>query len=120
MPNWIQTDWRECARGYSIALFKGSDKHSNNNFKIVLLLDKIAYWQYTGLNEADAKSAMDDLELAPGPRGDSSWLSVLARCMLKDKTAAIPATPAISVRPERSDIGTWDWVQSLSDIKLNR
>lgn len=103
---------RDCPRGYSIGLFVDYSKTVRQAYKVYLFLDSVPYWLYQNLCEYDAMQAMDDLELAPGPRGDSSWKAVLDRVMLNSQSEPYQ-TRTIMRKQDKTSIGTWEWVQNL-------
>ncbi|MDI1360643.1 hypothetical protein [Methylotenera sp.] len=112
-------DKRECARGYSVGLFHSSKEAIENAFTVVLFLDNVPYWGYEKLNEYDARNALEDLEILPGPRGDSSWKAVLARCMLKPPINNPPKEfPKVMTTKRTSGVGTWEWLNNLHNLKI--
>lgn len=71
---------------------------------------------YRLIQFSDAKLAAMELEdevSRPGPEGDSSWLSVLARCQNKVPEAGVWVGSPAEYAARFAAIGTYEWVMVL-------
>ncbi len=115
IDDWKCVDRRHCARGYSLAMFTS---RAQQTCSVVLYLDGVPYWTYQNLSALDASNAMDDLEITPGPRGDSSWRAVLARCLSGVVQPEVIDMPMVVSSEHAFTVGTWEWVKSLSSLRM--
>lgn len=117
--NWVRLDVRMCARGYSVVLLQGLHLTHDRPYVITLNLDGLPYWAYDNLTITEATPAMDDLEMSPGPRGDSSWLAVLERCRSGENSPTGLKSPVVLKDLAKTSIGTWEWVQQIRADREN-